>query len=68
MVREIGVHYYYVGSGSVFEAVDVGGAETEFAGAGFENDAGGGVEGLELLGYGEGAVGGAVVDDYYFPV
>ncbi len=48
----------------MFEAVDVGGAETEFAGAGFEDDARGCVEGLELLGYGEGAVGGAVVDDY----
>ena len=68
MVREIGVHYYHVGSGGVFEAVDVGGAETEFAGAGFEDDARGGVEGLELLGYGEGAIGGAVVDDYEFPV
>ena len=64
MVREIGVHDYHVGSGGVFEAVDVGGSETEFAGAGFEHDARGGVEGLELLSYGEGAVGGAVVDDY----
>lgn len=48
--------------------MDVGGAEAEFAGAGFEEDVGGAVEGLELLGDGEGAVGGGVVDDYYFPV
>ena len=35
VVREIGVHYYHVGPRGVFETVDVGGAETEFAGAGF---------------------------------
>ena len=44
--------------------MDVGGSETEFAGAGFEDYSGGGVEGLELLGDLEGAVWGAVVDDY----
>ena len=48
----------------MFEAVHVGGSETEFAGAGLEDDARGSVEGLELLGYGESAIGGAVVDDY----
>ena len=64
MVGEIGVHYDHECACCVFEAVDVGGSETEFAGAGFEDDAVGCVEGLELLGDGEGAVRGGIVDDY----
>lgn len=48
--------------------MDVGGAEAEFAGARFEDYVGGAVEGLELLGDGEGAVGGGVVDDDDLPV
>ena len=35
VVREIGVHDYDEGAGGVGETVDVGGAETEFAGPGF---------------------------------
>jgi hypothetical protein len=48
--------------------VDVGGAETELACAGFEDDVRGTERGLEFFGAGEGAVGGGVVDNYYFPV
>lgn len=43
MVREISVHDYDEGAGGVAQAVDIGGSETEFAGAGFEDDALGGV-------------------------
>jgi len=50
MVREVGVHDDYKGAGCEFQAVDVGGAEAKFAGPGLEDDAGGGVEVLELLG------------------
>ena len=39
MVREVGVHYYYEGACCVFQAMDVGGSETQFAGAGFYDDA-----------------------------
>ena len=48
--------------------MDVGSAQAELAGTGFQDDVRGGVEGLQLLGDGEGAVGGAVVDDDDFPV
>lgn len=68
MVGEIGVHDDDEGAGGGAEAVDVGGAEAEFAGAGAEEDACGAVEVLELLGDGEGAVGGGVVDDDDFVV
>jgi len=68
VVGEVGVHDDDGGAGGGFEAVDVGGAEPEFAGAGFEDYVGRAVEGLELVGDGEGAVGGGVVDDYDFPV
>ena len=67
MVREVGVHDDDEGAGGKFEAVDVGGAETHFAGAGFEDNVRGTVDGLELFGDGEGAVGGTVVDDYDLP-
>ena len=52
--------------------MDVRGAETEFAGAGLEDDVGGSGLGVvcfhELLGDFLGAVRGAVVDDDDFPV
>ena len=48
--------------------MDVGGAETELAGAGFQDDALGGVELLELFGDGLGAIWGGVVDYYQFPI
>ena len=68
MVREIRVHYDDKRARSVFQPMHVGGTETELAGSGFEDDVGRVVEVLELLGDFEGAVGGAVVDDYDFPV
>ena len=43
--------------------MDVSCSQAEFSGAGFQDDAIGGVEGLEFLGDGEGSVGGGVVDD-----
>ena len=46
----------------------VGGSQAEFAGAGLEYDSFWGVDVLELLGYFEGAVGGAVVHYDHFPV
>lgn len=52
----------------VLEAVDVGSAETEFAGAWSQLDAGGRVGFYELFGDFLGAVWGAVVDDDDFPV
>lgn len=67
-MREIGVHDDDEGAGCVGEAVDVGGAEAEFAGARFQHDVGGAVEFLELLGDGESAVGGGVVDNDDFVV
>ena len=68
MVGEVGVHDDDIGAAGELEAVDVGGAEAELAGARLQDDAFGGVELLELFGYCEGAVGGAVVDDDEFPV
>ena len=74
-MAEVSVHDDDKGAGAELQAVDVGGAEAEFAGAGLEQDAwglGGGGEGVvgahELLGDDLGAVGGGVVDDDYFPV
>lgn len=46
----------------------VGGAETELAGPGFEDDAVFAEGALDLFGAVKGAVGGGVVDDYDFPV
>lgn len=68
MVGEIGVHDDDRGAAGELEAVHVGGAEAELAGARLQDDAFGGVELLELFGDGEGAVGGAVVDDDEFPI
>jgi len=68
VVGEIGVHDDDEGACCGLEAVDVGGAEAEFSGARAEEDVGGAVEGLELLGDGEGVVWGGVIDDYDFPV
>ncbi len=68
MVREVGVHDDDEGASGVFQSVDVRGAETHFTGPGLQDDVRGAVDGLELLGHGEGAVGGAVVDDDDFPV
>lgn len=67
MVAEVGVHDDDEGSRAELEAVDVGGAEAELAGAGLELD----VRGVgfdELVGDFLGAVGGAVVDDDELPV
>lgn len=64
MVAHVGVHDYDEVPPRVFQPVHVGGAEAEFAGSWFEDDALRGVEGLELLGDGECAVGGGIVDDY----
>ena len=68
MVREVGVHDYYIVSGGVLEAVDVGGSQAELAGARVQFDVQGADGGDELFGDFLGAVGGSVVDDYYFPV
>ena len=43
--------------------MDVGCPEPEFPGAGFEEDAFGSVDFLELFGYDLGAVGRGIVDD-----
>lgn len=68
MVREVGVHDDDKGAGGELEAVDVGGTEAQLACPGFQDYVGGSVEGLKLLRDFERAVGGAVVDDYDFPV
>jgi hypothetical protein len=68
VVREVGVHDYDIVSRRVFEAVDVGRSQAEFAGARMQFDVQGSDGGDELFGDFLGAVGGAVVDDYYFPV
>jgi hypothetical protein len=52
----------------VLQAVDVGRSQAEFAGARVQFDVQGADGGDELFGDFLGAVGGAVVDDYYFPV
>lgn len=68
MVREIGVHDDHEVAAGILEAMDVRGAEAEFAGAGFQDDALGGVEFLELFGDGLGAIWGGVVNYYEFPI
>ena len=68
MVREVGVHDNDEGARSIFQAVDVGGAETHLARAGLQDDVRRAVDGLQLFGDGESAVRGAVVDDYNFPI
>jgi hypothetical protein len=67
VVGEVGVHYDYEGAGAELQAVDVGCAEAEFAGARVQVDAAW-VGFCELVGYCLGSVGGAVVDDYELPV
>lgn len=67
VVRKVGVHDDDEVAGHELEAVDVGGAETEFAGSGFEDDVRG-VDFFELSGYVLSSVGGGIVDDYDFPV
>ena len=68
MVGEVGVHDDDIGAAGELEAMNVGGAEAKFTGSRLQSDAFGGVELLELFGNGQGAVGGAVVDDDKFPV
>jgi hypothetical protein len=68
VVGEVGVHDDDKVSGRELQAVDVGGAQAEFAGARADLDALGGVGFLQLGGYFLGAVGRAVVDDYELPV
>lgn len=68
MVREVGVHDDDEVARREFQAVDVGGAEAQFARARFQHDALGSVELLQLLGDLQGAVGRGVVDDDDFPV
>jgi hypothetical protein len=67
-VREVGVHNDDEVAGDELQAVDVGGAEAELAGARLEDNVRGAEGGLEFFGTCEGAIGGGVVDDYYFPV
>ena len=68
VVGEVGVHDDDEGAGSELQAVDVGGAQAQLSGAGLEEDAVRGVEGLELSGDLLGAVWAGVVDDDDFPV
>ena len=56
VVAEVGVHDDDVGARGVLEAVDVGGAEAEFAGAGLEDDVFWVVGVLELADDGLGAI------------
>ena len=67
MVREIRVHDYDKVTGCVLQAVDVCGAEAELPRSRVEFYAGA-IGFDELFGDGLGAVRGAVVDDYDFPV
>jgi hypothetical protein len=67
-MREVGVHDDDEVARCELQAVDVGGAEAELAGARAELDARGGVGFLELLGDFLRSVRGAVVNDYELPV
>ena len=67
MVREIRIHDDYEGPGSVLQSMDIRSTKTKFACARLKDDATS-VKVLELLGYLQGAVWGAVVDNDYFPV
>lgn len=67
MVAEVRVHDHDEVAGYELQTVHVCGAETELAGAGFQDDVRG-VGFHELLGYDLGSVWRAVVDDYEFPV
>lgn len=68
MVGEIRVHDDDKVAGCKLQAVDVGGAEAEFASACADLNAFWGVGFLKLGGDFLGAIWGAVVDDYEFPV
>ena len=68
MVREVGVHDDHKITGCIVQAMHVGGAETEFARPGFQDDVGRRVGFLELLGDSKGTVWRGVVDDYNFIV
>jgi hypothetical protein len=68
VVREVGVHDDHVVAGRVLQAVHVGCSQAEFTGARVQFDVQGADGGDELFGDFLRAVGGAVVDDYYFPV
>lgn len=67
-MAEIGVHDDDEIPPCEFQPVHVGSPETQLSRSRFENDAVGGVNGLELLGDVEGAVRGGIVNDYQFPV
>jgi hypothetical protein len=68
MVREIRVHDDDKVARCELQAMDVGGAETQFAGARADLDTCAAVGFLELGRDFLRAVGGTVVDDYEFPV
>lgn len=67
-MREIRIHDDDEVTGRELHAVHVRGSQSEFAGAGFEDDVVGAVGFDELFGDILGAVGGAVVDDDDFVV
>lgn len=66
MVRKVGVHDDDKVSERELQALDVGGAQSELAGAGFEDYARRTVGVDELFGHILRAVGGIVIDDDYF--
>lgn len=68
MVAHVGVHDDDEVAPCEFQPVNVRGPQAEFARAGFEHDALGRVERLQLLRDGEGPVGGGIVYDDEFPV
>lgn len=68
VVAEVGVHDNHKVAAGVLQAVDVRGAEAEFARARLEHDVLGAPEPLQLFGDLERAVRGAVVHDDDFPV
>jgi hypothetical protein len=67
-VAEVSVHDDNEVAGGILQAVDVGGAQTELALAGLEDDVFGAIEALELLADLEGTVRGAIVNDNDFPI
>lgn len=68
MMAEIGVHDDDKIPPHEFQPVHVGGPEPQLSRSRFEDDAVGGVDGLELLGDVEGAVRGGIVNDDQLPV
>lgn len=67
-MAEIGVHDDDKIPPDEFQPVHVGSPEPQLSRSRFEDDAVGGVDGLELLGDVEGAVRGGIVNDDQFPV